>query len=148
MVDSEVTMARTAVRVGAVLVVPVVAVAFAVRGLAGGLTALGAVVGVVGLFYLNGRTLGWAGDRGPAVLQAVALGGFFLRLVAYAALIVLLRPVEAIDGPVLAISTAVTMIIVLAYEVRLVTRHTEFWFVQPAVQRVGAPRPADGKERA
>jgi hypothetical protein len=149
MVDSEVAMARTAVRVGALLAVPTVALAWLLRGPAAGLTALGAVLFVTGLFWLNGHSLAWAGRRGPTVLQAVALGGFFLRLVTYAALIVLLRPIEAIDGHVLAISTAVTTIIVLAVEVRFVLRHGEFWFVQPTPIGAGAPGLAtDGKDRA
>ncbi len=147
MVDSEVTMARTALRVGAVVVVPAVAIAWLVRDISGGLTALGAVVLVVGLFYVNGRSLGWAGERGPAVLQAVALGGFFLRLVTYAILIAVLRPVEAVDGHVLAITAALTTIIVLAFEVRLVTQHAEFWFVQTGAD-AATPRLAVGKEHA
>lgn len=144
MVDNEVTMARAAVRVGAAVAVPVVGLSWLLRGPQGGLTALGAVLLVVGTFYVTGRTLHWAGNISPTVLQAVALGGFFVRLVLYAALIVLLRPVEAIDGHVLAISTAVTLVVVLAYEVRLVLRHAEFWWVLPEARRpAGGGRLAD-----
>lgn len=143
MVDNEVTMARAAVRIGAVVAVPVVGLSWALRGTGGGLTALGAVVLVVGTFYVTGRSLHWAGNISPVALQAVALGGFFLRLVLYALLIVLLRPVEAVDGPVLAISTAVTLVVVLAYEVRLVLRHAEFWWVLPDAGKPSADRSAD-----
>lgn len=148
MVDNEVTMARAAVRVGAAVAVPVVGVSWLLRGVDGGLTALGAVLLVVGTFYVTGRTLHWAGNISPTVLQAVALGGFFIRLVLYAALIVLLRPVEAVDGPVLAISTAVTLVVVLAAEVRLVLRHAEFWWVLPEAGPRRDRRPSDRKERA
>jgi hypothetical protein len=140
--DNELTMARAALRVGAVVTAPVVLVALLLRGVPAGLTALGAVALVVGNFYVTGRSLAWAARIGPVALQATALGGFMVRLVVYAAAIVLLRPVEAIDGPVLAISAAVAMVVVLAYEVRLVSSHRELWFVDAGV------RPVDGKERA
>ncbi|MBW3620657.1 MAG: hypothetical protein KY461_10465, partial [Actinobacteria bacterium] len=126
---SERTMAEAAVRVGVVAAVPVVVAALALRGAAGALTALGAVLLVVGNFYVTGRSLDWAARFGPTALQATALGGFLVRLVLFAAAIVVLRPVDAIDGPVLAISAAVAMVVVLAYEVRLVSSHRELWFV-------------------
>lgn len=140
--DNELTMARAALRVGAIVVLPVVLGALALRGTAAGLTALGAVLVVVGNFYVTGRSLSWAARIGPVALQAMALGGFGLRLVLYAVALVLLRPVDAIDGPVLAISAAVAMVVVLAYEVRLVSSHRELWFVDASA------RPVDGKERA
>lgn len=141
MIDNEITMARAAVRAGALVALPVIVVAFLLRGVNGGVTALGAAVLVVGSFYVTGRSLHWAGNVSPTMLQAVALGGFFLRLVLYAALIVALRPVEAVDGEVLAVSTAVMLVVVLAYEVRLVLRHGELWWIQPAARR---PAEADG----
>lgn len=134
--DNEVTMARAAVRVGSAVAVPLVLAAGLLRGTASALTALGAVLVVVGSFYVTGRSLAWAARLGVVALQAVALGGFLLRLMLYALAIVLLGPVEAIDGPVLAISTVVAMVTVLAYEVRLVLRHQEFWWL------------TDGKGRA
>ncbi len=140
--DNELTMARAALRVGVIVAVPVVLAAAALRGTAAGVTALAAVAVVVANFYVTGRSLSWAAKIGPAALQATALGGFLVRLVIYAGAIVLLRPVEAIDGPVLAISAAVAMVVVLAYEVRLVTSHRELWFVDTSV------RPVAGKERA
>lgn len=135
MPHNEVTMARAAVRVGVPLALVVTGLAWAIRGPAGGLTALGAVALVVGNFTLTGHSLGWAARFGPTAIQAVALGGFLVRLVAYAVLIVVLRPVEAIDGPVLAISTAAAMVVVLAYEVRLVLRHTELWWLHDRKER-------------
>lgn len=132
MVDSEVTMARAAVRVGLVLTIPVVGLAWLLRGQSGGLTALGAVVLVIGTFALTGHSMAWAARIGPVALQAVALGGFMLRLMLYAIGIVVLGPVDAVDGPVLAITVAVAMVVLLAYEVRLVLQHREFWWVTTA----------------
>lgn len=128
-------MARAAERVGVVLAVPIVALAGLLRGVAGALTALAGVVLVVGVVALTGRSLAWAAGHGPAVLQAVALGGFALRLMIYAGAIVALRPVEAIDGPVLALTVAVTAVVVLATEARFALRNRQLWWVD-----AGAPQ--------
>jgi len=128
-IDNEATMAREAARIGAWLLVPVVGVAGLVRGPAGALTALGALVMVVGSFWVTGHSLARAGRVSPLALQATALGGFFLRLVLYAGLIVVLRPIEAVDGPVLAIATAVSLVVLLSAEVRMVTRNGELWWL-------------------
>ena len=114
--------------------------------LAGALTAAGAVAFVTAVFAVTGRSLGWAADRGPTTMQAVALGGFFLRLVVYAAMIVVLRPVEAINGTVLAASAGAAMVVILALETRLVLVHREFRFVDASARP--APVLADRKERA
>lgn len=147
MTQHEASMVSAALRVGLVVAVVATVVAGLVAGTAGALTAFGAVAFVTAVFAVTGRSLAWAADRGPTVIQAVALGGFFLRLVLYAALIVVLRPIQAIDGTVLAISAAVAMVVILAWETRFVLTHREFWFVDAGV---GAPAVelADRKERA
>lgn len=127
-------MASAALRIGAVVAVPVVVTAWMLRGDAAGLTALGAVLLVVGNFAATGWSLDWAGRHGLAMLQGVALGGFLLRLIMYAIGIVLLTPVEAIDGPVLAVSVAVTTIVLLATEVWLLSHRAELWWVHPAAE--------------
>lgn len=130
MTHDERTMARTAVRVGVALTVPVLlAVALSGRGLAGVLTAVGALVLVIGNFALTGRAFAWAGGIGPAAVQAVALGGFLAKLVVLAVALVALKDVRAIDGPVLAITTAASTIVLLATEVRLVLTHADFWWL-------------------
>jgi len=140
-------MARAALPVGLVLAVLAVSAALPLRGTAGALTALGAVAFVVGNFYLTGRALAWGGRISPTVLQAVALGGFFLKLVALAVALVLLRPVEAIDGPVLAISTVVATVVVLVAEVRLVSQEATFWWlVSSSSEAVGQPHVSSSSE--
>ncbi len=133
-------MARAALGVGACLAVPVVGIAWLVRDLAGALTALGALAIVIGQFWVTGRSLAWAAGKGPVAVQATALGGFFLRLVFYAVLILALRPVEAVDGPVLAIVTAVSLVILLTWEVRLVMRHSEMWFIDADQRPTSTPK--------
>lgn len=139
---SETTMVRAALRAGFLVAIVMMAVFALLSGTAAALTALGGVSFVTAMFAVTGRSLGWAADRSPTVVQGVALGGFFLRLVLYAALIVVLRPVEAIDGTALAVSAAVAMVAILALETRLVLTHREFWFVDAAARPL-----ADRKER-
>ncbi|HEX9766665.1 MAG TPA: hypothetical protein VGA36_07855 [Nitriliruptorales bacterium] len=124
------SMARTALRVGGFLApVVLLAVALAGRGTSGVLTAVGALALVVGNFYVTGRAFHWAGRVGPTAVQAVALGGFLVKLVVLAAVLVALHDVRAVDGPVLAITTALATIVLLATEVRLVLTHAEFWWL-------------------
>lgn len=125
----ELTMARAALRVGVVLVPLAVVASWVLRGPEAGLTALGAVALVILNFYATGRSLAWAASFSPAVVMAVALGGFFARLVMYAVALVVLTPVQAIDGPVLAVTVAIATIVLLTYEVRLALSHAEFWWL-------------------
>lgn len=133
--DVELRLARTAVVFVTLLAVPVIGVAALVAG-AGG--ALGAAVGtavVAGMFAMSGATLSWAARLGPTALMGAALGGYLLRLMIYALLIVLLRPVEAIHGPSLAVSTAVLLVATLAWEVRAVSRLPGFYWVDTGDRR-------------
>lgn len=139
-------MVRAALIVGLVVSVVAVVVAGLISGVAGALTAFGAVAFVTAVFAVTGLSLAWAAPRGPTTLQAVALGGFFVRLVLYAALILALRPIEAIDGPVLAISAAAAMVAILAWETRLVLTHREFWHIDASARP--AADSAERKERA
>ena len=142
--DNEVIMARAGLRVGAVLGVPLVLVAGLWHGVPGLVTALGGLVLVVGSFYVTGRSLHWAAGIGPTMVQAVALGGFLARILFYGALILLLRDVSVVDGPVLVISVVTTIVVLLAYEVRLALNNKALWWVH-----VPAPQPlTDRKERA
>ncbi len=142
MFNAESEMVRAALRVGLVVGVPATLVGGVLRGTSGALTALLTVGFVVGVFAVTGRSLGWAAKHGPIAIQAVALGGFFVRLVLYAAMILVLRPVDAIDDTVLAVSAAVAMVAVLTYETRLVLTQREFWFVDAS-----AAVAVDRKER-
>jgi len=80
--------------------------------------------------------MSWAARIGPTALMAAVLGGYLLRLLIYALLIVLLRPVETIHGPSLAITAAVLLLAALAWDVRLVSRVPSFYWVNTST----APR--------
>lgn len=134
----EAAMTRAAARFGAVAVVPATLIALWVRGPAGAVTALGSVVLLVAWFALSGLSLAWAARRGLVVLQAVALGGFAVRLSILALIMLALSPVESLDAPVLAATVSVGMVALLVHEVRFVLGRADLWWL----------RLAQGKERA
>ena len=73
------------------------------------------------------------------MLQGVALGGLFVRLVLYAVLLIALSPVEAVDGPVLAATVAVATIVLLTYETRFVLRTSQLWWLDDSTDAAPAP---------
>ncbi len=134
-------MARSALLVIGMVAVPVIGIAAVVAGSGGALGAgIGAAV-VAGMFAMSGALLSFAARIGPEAIFAAALGGYLLRLMIYALLIVLLRPVEAIHGPSLAICAAVVMVAALVAEVRLVSRNPQMFWLDTA-PRGGQPSAA------
>jgi hypothetical protein len=125
----ELRLARSAAIFLVVLGLPVIAIAGLLEGAAGAASAaIGATV-VIGMFMMAGATMSWAARISPAALMGAVLGGYLVRLFIYAALIILLRPVEWINGPALAISTAVLLVAVLIWEVRIVSRNPKLFWV-------------------
>ncbi len=135
----ELRLARSAAIFLVVLGIPVIGVAGLAAGAAGAASAaIGATV-VIGMFLMAGATMSWAARIGPAALMGAVLGGYLVRLVVYALLIILLRPVQWLSGPSLAISTAVLLVAVLAWEVRVVSRNPSmFWIDAGAGQGAAA----------
>jgi hypothetical protein len=128
----ELRLARSAIAFIVVLGIPVVAVAGLLGGVPGALSAgIGALV-VIGMFLMAGATMSWAARISPAALMGAVLGGYLVRLVIYALLIVLLRPVEWLSGTSLAISTAILLVAVLAWEVRVASRNPSMFWIDPA----------------
>jgi hypothetical protein len=85
---------------------------------------------------MAGALMSWAARISPAALMGAVLGGYLVRLMIYAGLIVLLRPVEWLSGPSLAISTAILLVAVLVWEVRVVSRTPNLFWVDA---RAGSP---------
>lgn len=134
----ELQLARSAVLFLLVLGGPVIAVAGLLQGSAGALSAaIGAAV-VIGMFLMAGALMSWAARISPAALMGAVLGGYLVRLMIYAGLIVLLRPVAWLDGPSLAISTAVLLVAVLVWEVRVVSRTPNLFWVNAAAGSTGS----------
>jgi len=132
----ELRLARSAVGVVGVLAIPALGIATVVAGPGGALGAGIAAAVVGGMFIMAGALMSWAARIGPTALMAAVLGGYLLRLLIYALLIVLLRPVETIHGPSLAITAAVLLLAALAWDVRLVSRVPSFYWVNTST----APR--------
>lgn len=134
----ELRLARSAALFLVVLGIPVIAIAGAAAGLAGAVSAaIGATV-VIGMFLMAGATMSWAARISPAALMGAVLGGYLVRLMVYALLIVLLRPVEWLSGPSLAISTAVLLVAVLAWEVRVASRNPSMFWVDASAGKAPA----------
>lgn len=151
-------MSRAALRGGAGFVLPMVLFVEAMAGPAAAMTALAGVTLVVAWFVLSAVVLGWVAARKPELYPAVALGGFGVRLGGFAFAIVLLEPVEALDGTAFAATVGVGVIALLALEARFALRRPELWRVasdrvpsrlEKAMRNLSRPGPAtsDGKER-
>jgi hypothetical protein len=135
----ELRIAASAVRFVAVLAVPLLGAGWLAAGRGGLLGAGIAVALVAGMFAMSASLLSFAARLGPSALMAAALGGFALRLMIYALLIVLLRPVEAIHGPTLAVSAAVLLVATLTWEARYVSRTPGFFWVDASTPAPGDP---------
>ena len=134
----ELRLARSAAIFLVVLGIPVIAVAGLLAGTAGALSAaIGAAV-VIGMFLMAGALMSWAARISPAALMGAVLGGYLLRLMVYALLIIVLRRVEWLSGPSLAISTAILLVAVLAYEVRTVSRTPSLFWIDASAKAPSA----------
>lgn len=134
----ELRLAGSAIRLVAALSVPTIAVCALVAGRGGALGAAIATAVVVGMFAMTGAMMSWAARISPTAMLAAALGGYLLRLMIYAALILLLRPVEAIHDVSLAVSAAVLLVAALAWEMRLVSRSPQLFWVDAAAAKPAA----------
>lgn len=134
----ELQLAVGALKAIAVLAAPVILGAWLAVGTSGAIGAAVAVAVVAGMYLMSGALLSYAARFGPGALMAAALGGFALRLMIYALLLVLLRPVEAIHGPSLAISAAVLLVLTLVWEARIVSRTPNLYWIDAAA---ASPRP-------
>lgn len=128
----ELRIAGSALRFLAVLALPTLAAAWWYAGREGLNGALVGIGVVAGMFAVSAVLSALAAPHGPAALFAAVLGGYALRLGIYAALIVLLRPVAAIDGPSLAVSAAVVLLATLAYEAWHICRTPQFFWIDPS----------------
>jgi hypothetical protein len=102
----------------------------------------GAVLGVAivaGTMLLSGGALSLAAPFGPSALFAAALGGYVLKLGIYALLMVLLRDVTWLDGVALAVTSAILLVVALAWQSRLVLRDPRLLWIAPGDARQAAP---------
>lgn len=100
--------------------------------------ALGVAV-VAGTMLLSGGLLSLAAPFGPSALFAAALGGYVLKLGIYALLMVVLRDVAWLDGIALAVTSAILLVVALAWQSRLVLRDPRLLWIAPGDARSAAP---------
>lgn len=100
--------------------------------------ALGVAV-VAGTLLLSGGALSLAAPFGPTALFAAALGGYVLKLGIYALLIVLLRDAAWLDGIAFAVTSAILLVVALAWQSRLVLRDPRLLWIAPGDARQAAP---------
>jgi hypothetical protein len=82
--------------------------------------------------------MSWAARISPAALMGAVLGGYLVRLMIYAVLIVVLRDATWLSGTALAIATGVLLVAVLGWEVRVASRNPSMFWIDPAA---GQPAP-------
>lgn len=137
--SAERRLAVGALRALGILAVPVLAVAGAAAGLPG---MLGAAVGlgfVALLFGASAWALSWAVARGHRSALGVLVGGALARLMVYAAALAALSRVETLHRTSLALATAVAVAVTLAYELRLLARTPQLFWVETEQQGASNP---------
>ena len=115
-------MVAAALAAGA-LAAPVAYLAgMAAGGPGAGASALIAVAVVTLNFAAHGLSLAWAARTSPIVLQAVALGGFLVRMGIIFGTMVALDRTAFFSPLVFGLTVAAGVLALLAYEARLVAR--------------------------
>lgn len=134
----ELRLARSAAVFLVVLGLPVIAVSGLVAGMPGVAGAsLGTAV-VIGMFLMAGATMSWAARISPTALMGAVLGGYVVRLMIYAVLIIVLGDAPWLSGTTLAVATALLLVAALAWEVRVASRNPSmFWVDAGAGQASG-----------
>lgn len=138
----ELELAVRGALVAGVIAVPTIAVAGIVRGPSG--VAGAALAGglVIGVFASTAAVLACVQRLRPATLPAASLAAVFVRMVAYAVLLIALGGVGGIDRPSTVAATILLLSATLAYEVRFVSTRPGFYWVSTP-----APEGAQMKER-
>jgi hypothetical protein len=142
---AELRLARRALVALSLLAVPTAAVAWAVEGVAGALGAVAGVGLVAVLFAGGGLVQSVAVRRGGDALGGVVLAGLGARLFTYVIALIALGQVAALHRPSLAAATAVAVVCATYYEMRLISRTPELFWVQAGPRRGSAPHGAAGR---
>lgn len=120
------------VRRGLPLVPLVVGVSWLIWGGAGAASS-GVAVGLVLInFALAAAMLSWGARTSPAMLMGAALGGFLLRMVLMAVVLVLLRDRSWISAVPLSITLLVSHVGLLVWELRRVSASLAFPGLKPS----------------
>lgn len=115
-------MVRRALAAGGLAAPVALAAGFAVDGMPGAWSALLGVTLVVANFAVHGLSLAWAATVSIPVVQAVALGGFALRMAVFVGALFLLDRQPFFRPAVFGVAAVVSILALLAYEARLAAR--------------------------
>jgi hypothetical protein len=139
----ELRLARDAGFALLALAVPVLTVAGVLQGIAGIVGAAAGLGLVAVLFVAAGVAQGLAARRSSSTVLAVAIGGFGIRLAVYLAVLQALGQVSVLHRPSLALATAFGFVVTLYYEMRVISRTPELFWVDAA--RATDPRSAQSR---
>ncbi len=87
---------------------------------AGAAAAIGIAV-VAANFVASALSIGWAARISPTLVFAVAMGGFFLRMVVIVILLVILNTLSWFSPTAFALSVVPATIVLLVFEARAVS---------------------------
>jgi hypothetical protein len=127
-------LAAGALRVLALLAVPVGAVAWLAAGPAGAISAMVGLSLVLVLFGVSALLLAWGAGRGTDVSLGLLVGGAVGRLLLYMLTLSLLGQVAWIHRPSLALATVTAIALTLAYELRLLARSPRLFWLDTAAR--------------
>ena len=115
-------MVRRAVSAGSLAAPVGFALGGAIAGWEGGLSALIAIVVVVCNFAAHGLSLAWAVGVSISVLQAVALGGFVVRMGIIVAALFALDRTSFFSPVIFGLTAVVSTAVLLGYEAKVALR--------------------------
>lgn len=124
-VPVEAIMAHRMVSRATYLAVPVVGVAWLLRGRAGAIAAAIGLTIVVGNFYLAGKLLSLAIRQSLAMYHAAALIGFVIRMALIAGTMLMVVRFAEIDRVTFGISAVVCYLLLVTFEAIAVMRGQE-----------------------
>lgn len=136
----ELRLARSAAVFLLILGAPTLFISWLAAGMPGLWGAGIGVTVVIGMFLMAGATTSWAARISPAALMGAVLGGYLVRLIIYAVLIVVLGDAQWLSGTTMAVATAALLVAVLGWEVRVASRNPSmFWVDASAGKPAAAP---------
>jgi hypothetical protein len=141
---AELRLGLRAVMVLAALAVPVTAVAAAIQGARGALGAIAGMTLVAVLFGGGGLVQAMAARRGVAQMGSTVMVGLGARLLTYLIALVALAQVDVLHRPSLAVATLLGVIAATAYEMRVMARTPQLFWVETGRGRT-APQGAAGR---
>lgn len=133
----ELRLAGKALLAIGVLAVPVAVAAGVVEGVPGVVGALAGLGLVAVLFGASGAAMAFAARRVPSAMVRVAVIGFAVRLALYVAVLQVLGQAATVHRGSLAIATAVGVVVTLYYELRLISKTPQLFWVESDDARRG-----------